>query len=79
MINHHFLAFSDVLKASIRLRRVYISVQLTIIFRFVQLFEYDFKMSTVNEKIKAGFTKLREYFYARDLIVILAALVVELL
>ena len=77
MINHHFLAFSAVLKASIRLRRVYISVQLTIIFRFVQLFEYDFKMSTVNEKVKAGFAKLGEYFYARDLIVILAALVVE--
>jgi hypothetical protein len=34
-------------------------------------------MSTVNEKVKAGFAKLGEYFYARDLIVILAALVVE--
>jgi hypothetical protein len=77
MINHHFLAFSAVLNASIRLQRVYISVQLTIIFRFVQLYEYDFKMSTVNEKVKAGFAKLGEYFYARDLILILAAFVVE--
>ena len=34
-------------------------------------------MSTVNEKVKAGFAKLGEYFYARVLIVIFVALVVE--
>ena len=43
----------------------------------VQLFEYDFKMSTFYEKVKAEFTKLGEYFYARDLMVIFVALVVE--
>ena len=85
MINHHFLGCAFGFDPSAKGIRghthgyAYIWVQHIIVFRFVQLFEYDFKMSTINEKVKAGFAILGEYFYARDLILIFVALVVETL